>query len=130
MADIMTILTPVMAFIALAFTLANGWAAIRARRNAPEEKRWDELSEWRKRIDGNFTSDNNERWLKQLEENKRIMRFLDSDKRTLEKLTPLADLIRVLAHNQLVVLDHIEDGNHTGELRETRKNLEKFLIGR
>lgn len=61
-------------------------------------------------------------------------RCLENDLRHLEKLDglveELGDAINLIVSSDCVILDHLKEGNHTGEIDEKIKELDKWLVSR
>lgn len=67
--------------------------------------------------------------------NKKLMehcQFLENDKKRLEEindaLEDLTEGVHILIKNQQTILDHLEDGNHSGEIRAGKKRLNDWLV--
>lgn len=60
--------------------------------------------------------------------------FLTNDKTKLDKidyiLADLVDAINMLIETQKTTLEHLEDGNHTGEIKEAIEEIDKWLLSR
>ena len=58
--------------------------------------------------------------------------YLENDKKRLEEISKsldaLTDAINILIKSHQTVLDHLEEGNHTGEIREEKKHLNDWLV--
>ena len=58
--------------------------------------------------------------------------YLENDKKRLEQIgdsiDDLTDAINILIKSHQTVLDHLEDGNHSGEIKEVKKRLNDWLV--
>lgn len=58
--------------------------------------------------------------------------FLENDKKRLEvissSLDELTDAITILIKSHQTVLDHLEDGNHSGEIKASKEKLNDWLV--
>ncbi|MBQ2055432.1 MAG: hypothetical protein II489_03950 [Bacteroidaceae bacterium] len=58
--------------------------------------------------------------------------YLENDKRRLEEISKsideLTEAINILIKSQQTVLDHLEDGNHSGEIKADKKRLNDWLV--
>ena len=58
--------------------------------------------------------------------------YLENDKRRLEEIgksiDELTEAINILIKSQQTVLDHLEDGNHSGEIKADKKRLNDWLV--
>ena len=58
--------------------------------------------------------------------------YLENDKKRLEEISTslddLTDAINMLIKSQLTVLDHLEEGNHSGEIKADKKSLNDWLV--
>ena len=58
--------------------------------------------------------------------------YLENDKKRLEEITmsldELTDAITILIKSHQTVLDHLEDGNHSGELKAEKRRLNDWLV--
>lgn len=61
-------------------------------------------------------------------------KFLANDKAKLEKidyvLTDMTDSLNMLIKSHKTVLMHLEDGNHTGEIKKEINDLDEWLVSR
>lgn len=59
-------------------------------------------------------------------------KYLENDNKRLEDITKavddLTDAINILIKSHQTVLDHLEEGNHTGEIKEEKKHLNDWLV--
>lgn len=59
-------------------------------------------------------------------------KYLENDKKRLEEISKslddLTDAINILIKSHQTVLDHLEEGNHSGEIKEQKKYLNDWLI--
>lgn len=66
---------------------------------------------------------------KKLEEHEK---YLENDKKRLEEISSslddLTEAINMLIKSHLTVLDHLEEGNHTGEIKAEKKDLNDWLV--
>lgn len=58
--------------------------------------------------------------------------YLENDKKRLEEISKslddLTDAINILIKSHQTVLDHLEEGNHSGEIKAEKKNLNDWLV--
>lgn len=58
--------------------------------------------------------------------------YLENDRRRLEEIgksiDELTEAINILIKSQQTVLDHLEDGNHSGEIKADKKRLNDWLV--
>lgn len=58
--------------------------------------------------------------------------YLDNDKERLEEISKslddLTEAINILIKSHQTVLDHLEEGNHSGEIKAEKKNLNDWLV--
>ena len=60
--------------------------------------------------------------------------FFANDKRKLDStdaaLEDLTEAVSILVKGQKVILEHLRDGNHTGEIKQEEKDLDAWLLKR
>lgn len=59
-------------------------------------------------------------------------KYLENDKKRLEEISEsiedLTGAINILIKSHQTVLDHLEDGNHSGEIKADKKRLNDWLV--
>jgi hypothetical protein len=104
--------TPVLALVAVAVSIAVGYGTIKQRKDEPNARRWREFEEWRAHVDAALDNDNH-----------KISNF-ERDKES------TAEFERVMLQAVMAMLAHMSDGNHGEQMREVSRKIEDYLIRR
>jgi hypothetical protein len=104
------ILIAALGAVSTALSILN--AARTAKRTSPQTERWGKLEAWQKSVNDK----------------------LDADKRTLDKhgraIDDSEDFQRIMLRSVKGILEHLESGNHSEEMRKIVRQIDEFLIER
>jgi hypothetical protein len=125
-------LSSLFGFIAVAISVAVGLGTLRQRANEPNEKRWAEYAEWKRRIDENFTADNGDRWEAFWKWKADVDDKLDRDYQSINRADRRIDrhqcFERLMLRSMLGIIEHMASGNHADKLRDISRQINEYLI--
>jgi hypothetical protein len=104
------ILIAALGAVSTALSILN--SARTAKRTSPQAERWRELDEWKKGINDKLAADK---------------RSLDKHSRAIDDSEGFQ---RIMLRSVKGILEHLESGNHSEEMRKIVRQIDEFLIER